>query len=278
MPDRGINIPSLLKPRLCLGPGSSRRLTRTIAVANQKGGVGKTTTCVNLGAGLGRAGYRVLLVDLDPQANATSGLGYNKRETRPGVYSLLRGEERVERAVIKTPFFNLHLLPSNPDLTASEIELLDQEEREYRLRKILSPLRGDYAYILIDCPPSLNILTINALACSDSLIIPLQCEYYALEGLSQLLEVLDLVKERLNAGLEIEGVLLTMSDSRTNLSLQVIEEVKNHFQDKVFKTIIPRNIRLGEAPSFGKPVIYYEEKSTGAAGYLNLTDEILARG
>ena len=267
----------LASSRLCLGPGRSSRLTRIIAVANQKGGVGKTTTCVNLAAGLGQAGNRVLVVDLDPQANATSGLGYNKRQADPSIYPLLLGQGDVARTILKTPFCNLYLIPSHPDLTAAEIEILDLDDREYRLREILSPLYGDYSYILIDCPPALNILTINALACSNSLIIPLQCEYFALEGLSQLLEVLDLVKKRINTDLEIEGVLLTMSDQRTNLSIQVIEEVKKFFKDKVFNSIIPRNIRLGEAPSFGKPIIYYDVSSTGAISYLKLTKEILDR-
>lgn len=246
-------------------------------MANQKGGVGKTTTCVNLGACLGRFGRRVLLVDLDPQANATSGLGFDKKKINPGVYKLLLDDVSPDAAILATSYDNLYLIPSNPDLTAAEIEILEYEEREYRLKRFLAPLKGDYSYILIDCPPSLNILTINAFACADSLIIPMQCEYYALEGLSQLLEVLELVRTRINPALEIEGVLLTMSDSRTNLSVQVIEEVRNYFKEKVFNAVIPRNIRLGEAPSFGKPIIYYDPNSTGAAGYQKLAAEILSR-
>lgn len=250
-------------------------MTKIVALVNQKGGVGKTTTSINLAAALGNSGYRVLLIDLDPQANATSGLGYKKNEIFPSIYQVLLGQEQLASSIIRTPFLNLHLVPSHPDLTGAEVELINVLGREFRLRDVLSNLKNDYPYIIIDCPPSLNILTINALACSNYLVIPLQCEYFALEGITQLLGVINLVIERLNPKLEIGGILLTMSDSRTNLSQQVIDEVKRYFKEKVYKIIIPRNVRLAEAPSFGQPAIYYDLRSPGAISYIKLAQEIV---
>ena len=250
---------------------------KIIAVVNQKGGVGKTTTSINLAAALGNCGFRVLLVDLDPQANATSGLGFDKNKVYPNIYRVLLGEEGVESSIIRTLYLNLDLLPSHPDLTGAEVELVSVLGREFRLKEALNELRVSYHYIIIDCPPSLNILTINALACSNYLLLPIQCEYYALEGISQLLGVIDLVRERLNPHLSIGGILLTMNDVRTNLSQQVTEEVKRYFGYKVYKTIIPRNIKLGESPSFGRPIMYYDITSTGAAGYISLANEIISQ-
>jgi chromosome partitioning protein len=250
---------------------------KTIAVVNQKGGVGKTTTSINLAAALGNCGYRVLLVDLDPQANATSGLGFDKNKAYPNIYRVLLGQEDVGSSILATPYLNLFLLPSHPDLTGAEIELVSVLGREFRLKESLLELRSGYQYIIIDCPPSLNILTVNALASSDYLLIPIQCEYYALEGISQLLGVIKLVQERLNPRLTIGGILLTMNDVRTNLSRQVIEEVKSYFGARVYRTIIPRNIKLGESPSFGRPIMYYDITSTGATSYINLASEIISQ-
>jgi len=250
-------------------------MAKIVALVNQKGGVGKTTTSINLAAAFGNSGYRVLLIDLDPQANATSGLGYKKSEIFPSIYQVLLGHHELKSSIIETPFINLDLVPSHPDLTGAEVELINVLGREFRLRDMLAELDKVYPYIIIDCPPSLNILTINALACSNYLIIPLQCEYFALEGITQLLGVIKLVNERLNPRLRIGGILLTMSDSRTNLSQQVIDEVKRYFKDKVYKIVVPRNVKLGEAPSFGLPAIYYDSKCTGAISYIKLAQEIL---
>ncbi|HOK64876.1 MAG TPA: AAA family ATPase [Bacillota bacterium] len=253
-------------------------MSKVIAIANQKGGVGKTTTAVNLGACLGELGCKVLVVDADPQGNATSGLGINWNHIRTSIYDCLISDIDPRTAVIETEFAGVWVLPSSIDLAGAEVELVDLDHREYRLRRIIASLRDDYDYVFIDCPPSLGLLTVNALAAADSVLIPIQCEYYALEGLTQLLNTIKLVKGRLNASLEIEGVLLTMFDGRTNLSIQVADEVKRFFKDKVYSTIIPRNVRLSEAPSHGKPITVYDNRSRGAEVYRELAEEVLYGG
>ncbi len=251
---------------------------KVIAIANQKGGVGKTTTAVNLSACLADIGNRVLLIDIDPQGNATSGIGINKGDTSTCIYDVLIEEEDIKNALIPSNVPNLDAVPATIQLAGSEIELVPTISRELRLRKALEEIREEYDYIIIDCPPSLGLLTLNALTASDSVLIPVQCEYYALEGLSQLLNTIRLVQKRLNHNLAIEGVLLTMLDARTNLGIQVIEEVKKYFQEKVFSSIIPRNVRLGEAPSHGEPIIKYDPRSRGAEVYSDLAKEVMANG
>ena len=250
---------------------------KIIALANQKGGVGKTTTAVNLSAALAyRTRGRVLLVDSDPQGNATSGLGINKREVKHSVYDVVIGSCSAKEAVIRTKYKNLDIMPSSIDLAAAEIELVDMENRALRLKTAIAALQKDYDYICIDCPPSLGLLTLNALAACTSILVPIQCEFYALEGLSQLMATVRTVKRLYNSYIDMEGVLLTMYDARLNLTMQVVEEVKKYFPQKVFKTAIPRNVRLSEAPSFGEPVIYYDFASKGSQSYLALADEIIA--
>lgn len=251
-------------------------MSKIIAITNQKGGVGKTTTSVNLGAGLAALGKRVLLVDIDPQGNTTSGVGINKADVANCIYDVLINEVPPKEAILETRSENLHLIPATIQLAGAEIELVSTISRELRLKKALSQVKADYDYILIDCPPSLGILTINSLTASDSVIIPIQCEYYALEGLSQLLNTVRLVQKNLNPLLRIEGVLLTMLDARTNLGIQVIEEVKKYFQEKVYSTIIPRNVRLSEAPSHGQTIITYDPRSKGAEVYLELAKEVVS--
>ena len=250
---------------------------KIIAVANQKGGVGKTTTAVNLAACLGVLEKKVLLIDSDPQANASSGLGIDIDSVRLGTYQLLEHNCSAQDAVINTSAPNVDLIAAHIDLVAIEIELIDLEKREYMLLKALQPIKDQYDYILIDCAPSLGLLTLNALTASDSIIIPIQCEYFALEGLGKLLNTVKSVQKIHNKTLDIEGLLLTMYDSRLRLSNQVVEEVQNHFNDMVFKTIIQRNVRLGEAPSFGESIINYDVNSKGASNYLSLAQEILAK-
>ncbi|MEC5425065.1 AAA family ATPase [Virgibacillus sp. C22-A2] len=251
---------------------------KIISISNQKGGVGKTTSSVNLSAGLAYLGNKVLLVDIDPQGNATSGVGINKADVSNCIYNVLVEDLPAEDVCIPTNVNNLDIIPATIQLSGAEIELVPTISREIRLKKSLENLKELYDYIIIDCPPSLGLLTINALTSSDSVLIPVQCEYYALEGLSQLLNTIRLVQKHLNKQLMIEGVLLTMLDARTNLGLQVIEEVKKYFQDKVYKSIIPRNIRLGEAPSHGQSIITYDPKSRGAEVYLELAKEVMANG
>lgn len=251
---------------------------KTIAIANQKGGVGKTTTSVNLGACLAYVGKKVLLVDTDPQGNATSGVGIEKAEVEQCIYDVLVEDIEARDVIVQTKVENLDAIPATIQLAGAEIELVPTISREVRLKRALEAVKDEYDYILIDCPPSLGLLTINALTASDSVLIPVQCEYYALEGLSQLLNTVRLVQKHLNTDLMIEGVLLTMLDARTNLGIQVIEEVKKYFRDKVYKTIIPRNIRLSEAPSHGEPIIIYDPKSRGAEVYLELAKEVIMNG
>ncbi|WP_102348070.1 ParA family protein [Bacillus sp. Marseille-P3661] len=251
---------------------------KIIAVANQKGGVGKTTTSVNLSACLAYLGKKVLLVDIDPQGNATSGVGVEKADVEQCIYNVLVEDEEAKSIVRPTSVENLSMLPSTIQLAGAEIELVPTISREVRLKRALETVANDYDYIIIDCPPSLGLLTINALTAADSVIIPVQCEYYALEGLSQLLNTVRLVQKHLNQSLKIDGVLLTMLDARTNLGIQVIDEVKKYFQDKVYQSIIPRNVRLSEAPSHGRPIILYDPKSRGAEVYLDFAKEVIANG
>lgn len=253
-------------------------MSRIIAVANQKGGVGKTTTAINLSSCLAEKGKKVLAIDMDPQGNMTSGLSVDKDEVEYTVYDLLVGETEIEQIICKDVFENLDVLPTNVDLSGAEIELLGIEDREFVLRNTVEKIRDNYDFVIIDCPPSLSMLTINAMTTADSILVPIQCEYYALEGLSQLLHTISLVQERLNENLTVEGVVFTMYDARTNLSLQVVENVKDNLDQTIYKTIIPRNIRLAEAPSHGLPINHYDRKSTGAESYLKLADEVIAKG
>ncbi|MEA1785068.1 ParA family protein [Arenibacter sp. GZD96] len=250
---------------------------KIIAIANQKGGVGKTTTTVNLAAALGVLEKKVLLIDADPQANATSGLGIDVETIEIGTYQLMEHTKTAKETIISTSSPNVDLIPSHIDLVAIEIELVDKEEREYMMKKAIGVLREDYDYILIDCAPSLGLLTLNALTAADSVMIPIQCEYFALEGLGKLLNTIKSVQKIHNADLDIEGLLLTMFDSRLRLSNQVVEEVKKHFSDMVFDTIIQRNVRLSEAPSYGESIIKYDASSKGAANYLTLANEVLKK-
>jgi len=250
-------------------------MAKTIAITNQKGGVGKTTTAVNLSACLAYKGKKVLIIDCDPQGNSTSGFGIDKESFELSVYDCLVDSQNIENAIIRTKYRNLSLIPSAPELTAAEIELASEENREFILSEALNKVKDDYDFIIIDSPPALGMLAINILTASDSVLIPIQCEYYALEGLTQLINSIRNIKKTSNPKLEIEGILATMFDSRTNLSSQVLEEVKKYFPDKVYNTVIPRNIRLSEAPSFGEPIIRYDITSKGAEAYFALSKELM---
>lgn len=250
-------------------------MSKVIAVFNQKGGVGKTTTNVNLTASLGKKGKKILVLDLDPQGNTTSGYGIDKNNVDYTIYDVMLDDVDIKEAIIKTEFENIDIVSSTTDLSGAEVELATKKDREYSLKKSLEKVRNEYDYIFIDCPPSLGMLTINCLTTVDSVLIPIQCEYYALEGVSQLMETIKLVKSRLNPDLEIQGVVLSMFDGRANLSIQVVEEVKKYFKGSVYSTLIPRNVRLAEAPSHGKPVIYYDSRCKGAEAYLDLAEEFI---
>ena len=252
-------------------------VAKIVAIANQKGGVGKSTTAINLSACLAEKGKKVLAIDIDPQGNTTSGLGVDKNNVENTLYELLLGEAEAKDTIVKDVVENVDLIPSNVNLSGAEIELIGVDEKEYIMKKIIDKVRRKYDYIIMDCPPSLNMLTINALTAANSVLVPIQCEYYALEGLSQLIHTIELVKERLNKKLVMEGVVFTMYDARTNLSLQVVENVKDNLQQNIYKTIIPRNVRLAEAPSYGQPITLYDTRSAGAEAYRLLAEEVINR-
>ena len=248
---------------------------RIIAIANQKGGVGKTTTSINLSACIAAKGKKVLVIDIDPQGNTTSGYGIEKNDLENTIYELILGDCSIEDCILKEVLPNISILPSNVNLAAAEIELIGVEKKEYILKNEVDWVKDRYDFIIIDCPPSLSLLTVNAMTTADSVLVPIQCEYYALEGLSQLIHTVNLVKERLNPALDMDGVVFTMYDSRTNLSSQVVDNVKSHLSQKVYNTLIPRNIRLAEAPSYGKPINLYDPKSEGSESYMSLADEVI---
>jgi chromosome partitioning protein len=253
-------------------------MAKTISIVNQKGGVGKTTTSINLSACLAIRGKKVLLIDTDTQGNATSGLGFDKNDIEFTIYEVLVGQCQAKDAVLKTEMENLFMISSNVQLAGAGVELVDVEDRETILKRAIEPIKPDYDYIFIDCPPSLGLITLNCLIASESVLIPLQCEFYALEGMSELLDTIMLVQNGLNETLKLEGILMTMYDKRTNLSRQVVDEVQEYFKDKVYKTFIPRNVKLGEAPSFGKPVILYDPECTGSLAYMSLAEEVISHG
>lgn len=250
-------------------------MSKVIAIANQKGGVGKTTTAVNLSSCLAYKGKKVVIIDIDPQGNTTSGLGIDKKAISKSIYDVLINDEDMKDTLLDTPVENLKICPSNIQLAGAEVELVSVISRETRMKAAIASIRDEFDFILIDCPPSLGLLTVNSLTAADTVLVPIQCEYYALEGLSQLMNTVKLVQKHLNPLLDVEGVVLTMFDARTNLSIQVVEEVKRHFKNKVYRTIIPRNVRLSEAPSYGLPIILYDAKSKGAECYIELAEEVI---
>lgn len=252
-------------------------MKKILAITNQKGGVGKTTTTINLAAALALKGKKVLIIDIDPQGNTTSGFGIEKDKSKYTIYDVIEEKITCEEAIVKTSYDNLYIVPSNVNLAGAEIELVNVPEREYRLKASLKSIDNNYDYVLIDCPPSLGLLTVNALVAAEGVIIPIQCEYFALEGVAQLLATIKIVQKHLNKKLTVDGVLLTMYDGRTNLSIQVAEQIKRYFEGKVYRTVIPRNIRLSEAPSYGMPIQYYSPRSKGAEAYNDLAKEILER-
>lgn len=252
-------------------------LAKVVSIINQKGGVGKTTTAVSLAAAVGAKGFKVLLADIDPQGNSTSGFGINKRNISASTYDILTGNTDAKKAVVKTAFKNVDIIPANLDLAGAEIELIEMDKRESRLKPAVAQLWSDYDYIFFDCPPSLGLITINALTASDTFLVPVQCEFYALEGLAQLMATVRRVKRLYNPHIELEGVLQTMYDGRLNLTQQVVSEIKKFFPNKVYKTTIPRNVRLSEAPSYGEPIIYYDKNSKGAVAYMAFTEEFLSQ-
>ncbi len=250
-------------------------MSKIIAIANQKGGVGKTTTAVNLSSCLAVKGRKVLIIDIDPQGNTTSGLGIDKTQFKTSIYDVIINGFQIEESLIKTKIDNLYISPSNIQLAGAEVELVSVISRETRLKNALDSVKKLYDFIIVDCPPSLGLITVNALTAADTILVPIQCEYYALEGLSQLMNTVKIVQKHLNPNLQVEGVVLTMFDARTNLSIQVVDEVKKYFGNKVYRTIIPRNVRLSEAPSYGLPIILYDSKSKGAECYMELADEVI---
>lgn len=250
---------------------------KVIAIANQKGGVGKTTTAVNLSACLGNQGKKTLIVDIDPQGNATSGLGIDTRAVENSIYDCIINDVPMDEVILETEYKKLFVCPANISLAGAELELAMKDDRAFVLKKSIEKVKGDYDFIIIDCPPSLGLITLNSFTAADSVLIPIQCEYYALEGLSQLTNTIKMVKQKFNPEIAIEGIVMTMFDGRTNLSVQVVEEVKKYFRDKVYKTIIPRNVRLSEAPSFGQPIIEYDKHSKGAECYIDLAKEVIKR-
>lgn len=251
-------------------------MSKIIAIANQKGGVGKTTTSVNLSSCLAYKGKKVLVIDIDPQGNTTSGLGVDKKNIKQSIYDVLINDVSIEETIVDSCLENLKLCPSNIQLAGAEVELVSVISRENRVKSAISGIKDEFDFIIIDCPPSLGLLTLNSLTAADTILVPIQCEYYALEGLSQLMNTVKLVQKHLNPRLDVEGVVLTMFDARTNLSIQVVDEVKKYFKNKVYQTIIPRNVRLSEAPSYGLPIILYDGKSKGAESYMDLAEEVIA--
>jgi chromosome partitioning protein len=250
-------------------------LSRVLAIANQKGGVGKTTTAINLAASLAANDLRVLVIDSDPQGNATTGLGVAKDPGRPSLYDVILGNADPQQAIVETDFEGLHLIPADKNLIGANLEMVDLENREYRLRERIDRIRADYRFILIDCPPALDLLTLNALIAADAIVVPIQCEFFALEGVSELMDTIDRIRDSFQHALQIEGILLTMFDDRNNLTRQVATDLKDFFKDEVFQTVIPRSVRLAEAPSFGKPILTYDPRSKGAESYIKLAKEIL---